>query len=265
MPTWLGLIVTKQELLQVSWVVTKSHYALCCHPETLLLLALQAVILAAFLPISYKPSPGKPQAFGDEVPSKYRWHPTVHLLQDLQVASINSQHTVLCGSTQNLTVQSSSHWDTKETTFRKSMRVTTALPLRKHQRLLVSAIHFICCLPLGPCPRDLAGISSQHSLATEGDLRELCWGKESSRPHRYFLYQIHPFRMNQWTSYLLQENKLDPLSRMSGCEHYPCRNLPGHSGHLPVFSFPFSMPGNWVLPRKLLAICRKAGVGYLGS
>lgn len=86
-------------------------------------------------------------------------------------------------------------------------------------------------MPLGPCPRDLAGTSSQHTLATEVNLRELCCGKESSIPHRYFLSQIHSFRMNQWTTYLLQENKLDPSNRMNRYEHY-CRNLPGHSGHL---------------------------------
>lgn len=78
----------------------------------------------------------------------------------------------------------------------------------------------------GPCPRDLAGISSQQHLATEGDLRELCCGKESSSiPHWYFLSQIHPFRMNWWTSYILHGN---PLRRTNGCEHYSCRNLPGH-------------------------------------
>lgn len=69
--------------------------------------------------------------------------------------------------------------------------------------------------------------------------RELCCGKESSIPHRYFLSQIHPFRMNWCTSYVLQENKLDPVSRMNGYEHYSCRNLPGHPGHPCVFSFPF--------------------------
>lgn len=74
----------------MSWVVTVSHCALCCHQETLLLLAgcwsWQPSLTA------YKASPGKPQAFGDEVPSKYGWHPIVHLLQDLQAASLNSQH-----------------------------------------------------------------------------------------------------------------------------------------------------------------------------
>lgn len=115
------------------------------------------------------------------------------------------------------------------------MAVVTALPLRKHCWLLVSAIHFICCVPLGPCPRDLVGISPQHPLATEGDRRETSenYAVEKSPPYlRYFLSQINPFRMNWWTSYVLQENKLDPLSRMNGYEHYSCRNFPGHSGNI---------------------------------
>lgn len=124
------------------------------------------------------------------------------------------------------------------------MAVVTALSLRKHCWLLVSAIHFICCVPLGPCPRDLVGISPQNPLATEGDRRETSenYAVEKSPLYlRYFLSQINPFRMNWWTSYVLQENKLDPLSRMNGYEHYSCRNFPGHSRYLRVFSFPFCM------------------------
>lgn len=76
------------------------------------------------------------------------------------------------------------------------MGVITALLLREYLRLLASAIHFICYLLLGSHPRDLPGIPSQDLLAAEGDLRELGSGKESSIPHRHFLSQLHPFRMN---------------------------------------------------------------------
>lgn len=107
-------------------------------------------------------------------------------------------------------LQSSSHWDGNETTFGKPTGVITALPLREHLQLLASAIHFICCLLLGSRPRDLPGVPSQDPPATEGDLRESGWGKESSIPGRYFLYQLHTFGMDWWTSYLLQENKLVP-------------------------------------------------------
>lgn len=37
--------------------------------------------------------------------------------------------------------------------------------------------------------------------------------------------------MNQCIIYLLQENKLVPLSGVSGCEHHSCRHLPAHSGY----------------------------------
>lgn len=234
----------------MSWVVTVSHYALCCHQETLLLLAgcwsWQPSLTA------YKASLWKPQAFGGEVPSKYGWHPIVHLLQDLQAASLNSQHL----AAHKTSLYKTSHAEMPRKPLLGNQWVLLWLWYwESTSGLLVSAIHFICCLPLGPCPRDLAGISSQHTLATEDGL--LCCGKESSIPHRYFLSQIHPLRMNWWTSYLLQENKLDPLSRMNAYEHYSCRNLPGHSGHLRVFSFPFCMP-------RELGAAKKAS-GYLSQ
>lgn len=196
MPTGLGLIATKQELLQVS----QSGYCTILGfvlPPRNTPSPCRVLILAAFLLTAYKTSPGKPQAFGDEVPFKYGWHPTVHLLQDLQAASLNSQHLAAHKTSQ----------------FKASHAEMPRKPLLGKRWVLLWLCHWesssdslfqqftssaVCHWDLGP------GIwLGSHRRTTrpqkEGDLRELCCRKESSIPHWYFLSQIHPFRMNCWT------------------------------------------------------------------
>lgn len=166
----LGLSGMKQELLQVRstaciklevrWVVTSS--VLCVSTEKHLLL-------------SPGSNPGLPPAHGlqnapkgAEVPSKYRWHPTVHLLEDLQAAI---SELPAPGSTQNLTVQSSSHWDDTETTYRKQMRLLQLCHWVLGTTRLSNSLHLLRATEISH-PRDLPGIPFQYPPATVGDLRE---------------------------------------------------------------------------------------------
>lgn len=142
----------KQELLQVRstaciklevrWVVTAS--VLCVSTEKHLL-------------PSPGSNPGSPPAHGlqnaskgAEVPSKYRWHPTVHFLEDLQAAM---SELPAPGSTQNLTVQSSSHWGDTKTTSRQQMGLLQLCHWVPGTPRFSNSLHLLCA----------AGISSQRS------------------------------------------------------------------------------------------------------
>lgn len=131
-----------------------------------------------------------------------------------------------------------------------------ALPLRQHLWLL--AIHFICCLLLGPCPRHLAGIPSQDLPTTDGVLREWGWGKESSTP-----LPASPFAMDWWTSHLLQGNKLETSSGIRGSWTTSTSQL-----RQDICVYSPSSSSCWVdrvMPSKLLAPCPKDGVWQVGS